>query len=450
MRTLRLLIVIGVAALSPVLAGSAADAATASPVDIDLTPDETGIWITYDDGTVESRGSDTVHHGNTPPLSPGEVAVALAPTSVSGYWVFTSRGNVYAFGDARYFGGVGHLTLSASVIAAVPTTTGLGYFMLGADGGIFAFGDAVYRGSLPELGVTPNSPVVSMSATSGGYLLVAEDGGTFAFGNAGFHGSLPGMGIAPASPIIDVVPGTAGYLMLGTDGGIFNFGQSGFHGALVGFTSSPGISVAVKADLSGYVILTADAIVWPFGQAHSAGATLFSGTGDGLFDLAVPDRAVLRATHTSPDGSFRVWALDAEGSVEDLVVNSGGPSVGRYWLNAPATVSFRVEAQGPWTVEVSPVSYATKWLFGMGPLSGNGSDVIMIPTTGTRTLVADADGGTSNQIWHHRGTFMLTRSLLVNETGAFDAVSDTIAGTPDPTYLEVIMDTIVGWAMAIF
>jgi len=437
-------LVAGVPWLAPT-ASVAIAVSAAAPVDIDLTQDELGLWVTYADGTVEARGSGTPHHGNTPALDLGESAIALAPTAAAGYWIFTDRGRVFAFGDAPHHGDVGHLTLAAPVIAAAPTSTGDGYYLLGQDGGIFAFGDAVFRGSLPGLSVVPNAPVVSMSATADGYLLIAEDGGTFAFGDAGFHGSLPGLGLNPASPIVDLVPGSAGYLMLGADGGIFNFGVSNYLGALVGFTGSPSVAVAVTDDLGGYVILTADGTAWPFGTARSAGVVRFTGVGDAVVAHPVPDRSAVRAVHTGTAGLFRVWALDAGGGVEDLLANTGGVSDGTYWLNAPATAQFQIEAEGPWTLEIAPLHYARKWSWGLGPLSGSGSDVVMIVASGPRTLTADGTGAA--QVWHHRGEFLLTRSLLINETAAFAGATDTIPGTPTHTYLELLAHDTISWTM---
>lgn len=436
-------------AVGLLLAESSAGAASSSPVDIDLTPDEAGIWVTYDDGTVDSRGTGTPHYGDRPTLAKGERVVGLAPTGGAGYWLFSSKGNVFAFGDADYHGGVGHLNLSGPIIAGVPTTTGLGYYLLGVDGGLFSFGDAVFRGSLPGLGIVPNSPVVSMSATPGGYLLIAEDGGTFAFGAAGFHGSLPGLGVVPTAPIVDLVPGAAGYLMMGGDGGIFNFGQSSFFGALVGFTDSSATAVDVKEDLSGYVVLTDDGVVWPFGNTRSAGVTRVTGEGDAIVDLSVPRRSVVRATHSDTSDDFVVWALGTSNVKLDLLVDGHGVSDGRYLLDAPATAKFEIEAAGDWAIEVAPFSYAAKWRFADGPLSGRSADVVRIPRVGSAIFSADTSGGENNIVWHHRGAFILVRELLMNEEGGVTNFRETMASTPVPSHLEVMTDADVDWTIRI-
>ena len=63
--------------------------------------------------------------------------------SGNGYWLVTSTGNVYTFGDAPYFGAPGHGT----VTSAVATPDGKGYWVLLSDGEVFAYGDAANLGS---------------------------------------------------------------------------------------------------------------------------------------------------------------------------------------------------------------------------------------------------------------------------------------------------------------
>ena len=191
MRALRWAGVISLALTGLLVVASRPASATSHDayVDIDLSGDETGLWLTRADGTVEVRGP-APHFGHRPPLLPGEHVVALAPTpDGDGYWLFTNKGNAFAFGAAIDHGDVGHLPLAGDIVSAVATADGGGYYMIGEDGGIFTLGNAVYHGSVPEVlpGVTLDAPIVSISVTPGGYVLVAGDGGTFAFGAAAFH-----------------------------------------------------------------------------------------------------------------------------------------------------------------------------------------------------------------------------------------------------------------------
>ena len=125
------------------------------------------------------------------PSTPNAAAQAGGDDSShgDGYWLVSSDGGVFSFGDAKFFGSTGALMLNKPIIAMAPTKTGKGYWLVATDGGIFAFGDATFFGSTGAL--TLNRPIVGMTATpfGKGYWLVASDGGVFAFGDAQFSGS---------------------------------------------------------------------------------------------------------------------------------------------------------------------------------------------------------------------------------------------------------------------
>ena len=81
-----------------------------------------------------------------------------------------------------------------SIVGISWTATSQGYWMFTSAGRVFPFGDAGFFGDLEQLDVVPALPVKGGVATvaGDGYWLFAEDGGIFAFGAAGFHGSVPG------------------------------------------------------------------------------------------------------------------------------------------------------------------------------------------------------------------------------------------------------------------
>jgi hypothetical protein len=60
------------------------------------------------------------------------------------------EGHVYSFGDATYYGGVSHLSLSDEICHIERTPEDNGYWLLGKDGGVFAMGSARFWGSLPQ------------------------------------------------------------------------------------------------------------------------------------------------------------------------------------------------------------------------------------------------------------------------------------------------------------
>lgn len=405
--------------------------ASVSPyVDIDLSAGqdvavasgetEDGLWLTREDGTVEIRGS-AIHYGDRPTLETGERVTALAATPPGdGYWLFTNRGNAFAYGTAIFYGDFGHLNLDGEIIDAVPTSDGTGYYMIGSDGGIFTAGSAVFYGSIPQIlpGVTLDGPVVGMSVTPGGYILVAADGGTFTFGLAVWYGSIPQIlpGVPLLSPIIALVPGPAGYLMLGGDGGVFNFGTSEFHGSLSGIATSDVIAVAVKTDLSGYLILDADGTVWALGDTRHIGVKRFTGTGDIVLNVPIPDEAVIYAAHAGAS-DFSILARDDLDNGLELLVNEIGAFGGFMYLDQTDTAKLEIVADDAWVIEIAPISYAAHWRTDTGASSGSGHDVVRAtrPAPGS-TFVTNSTTAGDTVIRAHE-MIGADVELLVEKTG---------------------------------
>ena len=70
--------------------------------------------------------------------------------SGNGYWLITQSGNVYAFGDAPFYGAPGNQ--GSPVTSAVRTADGHGYWVLLANGAVDAYGDAVGPGRSDRFG----------------------------------------------------------------------------------------------------------------------------------------------------------------------------------------------------------------------------------------------------------------------------------------------------------
>lgn len=230
-----------------------------------------------DDAEAARRGNEEIR------------GLSLTPTGL-GFWMFSSYGRVFPFGDAVWFGDLESLAIEPDlpVAGGVATTTGAGYWLFAGDGGIFAFGDAAYHGSVPEVlpGVVLDAPVVAMapSPTGDGYSLVAADGGMFTFGDAPFLGSLPGIGVVPVEPVVDMIAAPSGYVQMGADGGTFVFGAGAFAGSIpmahqcgrlsywpgVGEASVSGfdfVAVDVLATADGYVVTDTGGWTYLFGRA---------------------------------------------------------------------------------------------------------------------------------------------------------------------------------------
>jgi hypothetical protein len=212
------------------------DAHTTAATDLELTPSHSGYWIVNAVGQIFAFG-DARWWGNAAPFgnattsafAPGEAVTSLSATPTGrGYWLFTSKGRTIPFGDARFHGDLRATNLNGRIIGSIATPTGNGYYMVGTDGGIFAFGDARFRGSMG--GEHLNQPVVGLVPTSDntGYWLVASDGGVFSF-NAPFLGSMGGTHLN--QPIVTMVLYDNSYLMVARDGGVFNFSKGLFFGS---------------------------------------------------------------------------------------------------------------------------------------------------------------------------------------------------------------------------
>ena len=211
-----------------------------------------GFFVLYADGAVEARGAATKRAASRPAgpatdavglLEPGERAAALSVTpSGNGYWIFTDRGRVFAYGDAQFRGDVAQLglQLNGPILDSVAYADGSGYYMVGSDGGVFSFptGAGAPNTFFGSMGGKPlNEPVQSLVPypDGNGYWLVASDGGIFSFNRPGFpnlfQGAMPPgnalSGLPPGGvlqqPVVGMVALAGGYAMVARDGGAFIF-----------------------------------------------------------------------------------------------------------------------------------------------------------------------------------------------------------------------------------
>jgi len=78
-----------------------------------------------------------------------------------GYDLFAADGGIFAFGDAKFSGGLGAIALNKPVVGIAAAPGGLGYWLVASDGGVFNFGDAGFYGSTGALKL--NSPMVTIA-----------------------------------------------------------------------------------------------------------------------------------------------------------------------------------------------------------------------------------------------------------------------------------------------
>ena len=237
----------------------------------------------------------------------GNVVGMVSSRDDNGYWIATSNGTVYHYGDATDQGTVASkgIKLTAPVVAIVGSAVtgfgapgnanGNGFYLVTSDGSVYGFGDAQSFGSLPKANLT--APIVGMAVTpdGGGYWLVSSTGGVFSFGNARFFGSLAGKHLFP--PIVGMAasPTGAGYYLVGADGGVFTYGDAHFYGSagnlhlaapVVGMvlgpqlppTGPPGPEGFAPSPAGGYALVGRDGGVLTYGNAP------FLGSGVGRHD----------------------------------------------------------------------------------------------------------------------------------------------------------------------
>ncbi len=236
-----------------------------------------GYWLVSSTGSVFPFGQAGSFGSLSGKAINGSI-VGIVPTlDMNGYWLAGTDGSVYAFGDAIDYGNVKGLSLNP-IVAITSTPDGKGYWLVASDGGIFAFGDGQFYGSMGGKSLT--RPIVGMTSTPDGkgYWLVAADGGIFAFGDAQFYGSTGAMTLN--EPIISMSSTSSGqgYWLVASDGGIFAFGDAQYYGSLPGeAVYSTATSMVTTPDGLGYEIATSNGEVHAFGDAPLYG------------DLSVPD-----------------------------------------------------------------------------------------------------------------------------------------------------------------
>jgi hypothetical protein len=240
--------------------------------DPDSSPRD-GYWLVAADGGVFAFG-DARFHGSTGGMSLNKQIVGMASTPKgNGYWLVAADGGVFAFGDARFHGSTGGKRLNKPIVGMAATPSGNGYWLVAEDGGIFSFGDAKFKGSTGSMRL--NKPIVGMAARgdeSDGYWLVAEDGGIFSFGDAKFKGSTGGQPLNRSIAGMAPTPSRNGYWLVAEDGGVFSFGDAGFYGSGSGSAQGRVNSLVSSDSGKGYRIQSSTGWVRSFGDAPNKGS----------------------------------------------------------------------------------------------------------------------------------------------------------------------------------
>jgi hypothetical protein len=237
-------------------------------VGVTMTADGGGYWLVTSAGGVYNFG-DAAWYGSPHHSGISIAAVGLvADPAGGGYWVYGRGGQVTAYGTARYLGGRSGRT----IVAMVPTPDAAGYWLADADGAVTAFGSARSYGDAAARRLP--APIVAMRATADGrgYWLVTAAGNVFNEGDARFEGSLA---LHPANQPITGVASTAdgrGYWLVAHDGDLHPFGDATI-------TSPPVLAYV-------HTVVTAGdrAVEWAMAQLGKPYA--WGGTGPASFDCS--------------------------------------------------------------------------------------------------------------------------------------------------------------------
>lgn len=157
-------------------------------------------------------------------------------------------------------------------------------------------------------------------------------------------------------------------------------------------------------------------------SAPTFAAIRLSGTGDKVAKFEIPADAPAIAVITSKGaGNFSVESLAADGSQNELLVNTTGAYSGTVLFDLGTgehSVAFKVGAKGAWTIEVKPIITARVWDTST-KLTGKGDDVALVsPPAAGLTSISVTGAGKGNFVVQ---TYSLdgTSTLLVNEIGVY-------------------------------
>jgi L,D-peptidoglycan transpeptidase YkuD (ErfK/YbiS/YcfS/YnhG family) len=334
------------------------------------TPDGGGYWVASSAGGVYPFG-DPHSYGSMSGSALNAPVVGMAATpSGQGYWLVASDGGIFSYGDASFHGSTGGLRLNAPIVGMAPTPSGQGYWLVASDGGIFSYGDASFFGSTG--GMHLNASVVGMASTASGrgYWLVASDGGVFSYGDASFHGSTGSIRLNQPMVGMAATPSGQGYWLVAADGGIFSYGDASFHGSTGSIRLNQPIDGMEPAPgAGGYWLVAADGGIFNFGSAAFDG----SATAD-INPLLVNQLA-------STGGAQQVVIVDAPSASSTTATLTGYENDGGGWYQAVGAMP--------------AVNGANGWLPGQSRTEGDGTTPEGMYAIGSTVYGTNANPGTS-------------------------------------------------------
>lgn len=151
-----------------------------------------------------------------------------------GYWLVSSGGKVYDFGDAHNYGSLrsGRVGSAMAISSVTATPDGRGYWLLGDNGRVYAFGNARLEG-WPNTYSAPFCAIVARPG--GGYIVTgADDAENYAYPGGSVLGGGPGYTMSATLVGAASTPSGNGTWLVGRDGSVYTFGDATFYGSVPG------------------------------------------------------------------------------------------------------------------------------------------------------------------------------------------------------------------------
>jgi Big-like domain-containing protein len=221
-----------------------------------------GYWLASSGGSVFAFGDASLYPSADGRAASGIVAMAARPTG-KGYWLAANDGSVYAFGDAPSLGEADKKSFKGKIVAIAGTPTGAGYWLAGEKGEVLAFGDAPDLGTAEKRSFTGTIADIASTPSGHGFLLLSSSGQILAFGDAVALGSADPKARSVA---LALTPTGDGYWILGDKGDILGFGAARVFGAGQN-VNGPVVDIAATLSGNGYWLTGSDGTVTPFGDA---------------------------------------------------------------------------------------------------------------------------------------------------------------------------------------
>jgi N-acetylneuraminic acid mutarotase len=236
-----------------------------------------GYWYATSAGEVIGQGyaSAVAPQGEQHPS--GVVSLATTPDHL-GYYLASSSGGVFPYGDARWYGSVASRHLSTPTVAIAVTPSGGGYYLVTRAGNVITFGDARWYGSTAGRH-TPPIAAFAVTPDGGGYWLVSVYGNIYGFGDARFYGSPANR---PIPRVVAFAPARdgRGYFVVTDKGNVFNYGDARWYGSPAQRQVPPVVAFSQAPSGQGYWVVTDKGNIFNYGDARwygSAAGTALAG-----------------------------------------------------------------------------------------------------------------------------------------------------------------------------